>query len=140
MALLLSHPSNATPMSNDPSVRLDRWLFAARFFKTRHLASEAAHRNHVVVNQQRAKPGKRVFIGDHISIRKGPLTYDIEIIDLAEKRLAPALAAALYQEDDDSCERRRLRQAELQQQRHVAVAHGRPDKRQRRQLTKFRNL
>ena len=140
MALLLSHPSNATPMSNDPSVRLDRWLFAARFFKTRHLASEAAHRNHVVVNQQRAKPGKRVFIGDHILIRKGPLTYDIKIIDLAEKRLAPALAAALYQEDDDSCERRRLRQAELQQQRHVAVAHGRPDKRQRRQLTKFRNL
>ncbi len=62
------------------------------------------------------------------------------IIDLAEKRLAPALAAALYQEDDDSCERRRLRQAELQQQRNVGVAPGRPDKRQRRQLTKFRNL
>ena len=140
MALLRSHSSNATPMSNDQGVRLDQWLVAARFFKTRHLASEAARRNHVIVNQQRAKPGKRIFTGDRVSIRKGPLTYDIEIIDLAEKRLAPALAAALYQEDDDSCERRRLRQAELQQQRHVAVAHGRPDKRQRRQLTKFRNL
>lgn len=140
MAILLSLSSNATPMSNDQGVRLDRWLFAARFFKTRHLASEAAHRNHVVVNQQRAKPGKRVFTGDRVSLRKGPFTYDIEIIDLAEKRLAPALAAALYQEDDDSCERRRLRQAELQQQRNVGVAHGRPDKRQRRQLTKFRNL
>ena len=140
MAILLSLSSNATPMSNDQGARLDRWLFAARFFKTRHLASEATRRNHVIVNQQRAKPGKRVFTGDRVSIRKGPLTYDIEIIDLAEKRLAPALAAALYQEDDDSCERRRLRQAELQQQRHVAVAHGRPDKRQRRQLTKFRNL
>ena len=140
MAILLSLSSNATPMSNDQGARLDRWLFAARFFKTRHLASEATRRNHVIVNQQRAKPGKRVFTGDRVSIRKGPLTYDIEIIDLAEKRLAPALAAALYQEDDDSCERRRLRQAELQQQRHVAVAPGRPDKRQRRQLTKFRNL
>ena len=140
MALLRFHSSNATSMSNDPGVRLDRWLFAARFFKTRHLASEAARRNHVNVNQQRAKPGKRVFIGDHVSIRKGPLTYDIEIVDLAEKRLAPALAAALYQEDDDSCERRRLRQAELQQQRNAGIAPGRPDKRQRRQLTKFRNL
>ena len=140
MAILLSLSSNATPMSNDQGVRLDRWLFAARFFKTRHVASAAARRNHVVVNQQRAKPGKRVFTGDRVSIRKGPLIYDIEIIDLAEKRLAPALAAALYQEDDDSCERRRLRQAELQQQRNVGVAHGRPDKRQRRQLTKFRNL
>ena len=140
MAILLSLSSNATPMSNDQGVRLDRWLFAARFFKTRHLASEATRRNHVIVNQQRAKPGKRVFTGDRVSIRKGPLTYDIEIIDLAEKRLAPALAAALYQEDDDSCERRRLRQAELQQQRNAGVAAGRPDKRQRRQLTKFRNL
>ena len=101
MAILLSLSSNATPMSNDQGVRLDRWLFAARFFKTRHLASEAAHRNHVVVNQQRAKPGKRVFTGDRVSLRKGPFTYDIEIIDLAEKRLAPARAAALYQEDDD---------------------------------------
>jgi len=140
MALLRFHSSNATSMSNDPGVRLDRWLFAARFFKTRHLASEAARRNHVNVNQQRAKPGKRVFTGDRVSIRKGPLTYDIEIVDLAEKRLAPALAAALYQEDDDSCERRRLRQAELQQQRNAGIAPGRPDKRQRRQLTKFRNL
>ena len=140
MAILLSHSSNATPMSNDQGARLDRWLFAARFFKTRHLASEATRRNHVIVNQQRAKPGKRVFTGDRVSIRKGPLTYDIEIIDLAEKRLAPARAAALYQEDDDSCERRRLRQAELQQQRNVGVAHCRPDKRQRRQLSKFRNL
>jgi ribosome-associated heat shock protein Hsp15 len=140
MALLRSHSSNATPMSNDQGVRLDQWLFAARFFKTRHLASEAARRNHIVVNQQRAKPGKRVFTADRVEIRKGPLTYDIEIINLAEKRLAPALAAALYQEDDDSCERRRLRQAELQQQRNVGVTPGRPDKRQRRQLTKFRNL
>ena len=140
MAILLSLSSNATPMSNDPGGRRDRGLFAARFFKTRHLASEATRRNHVIVNQQRAKPGKRVFTGDRVSLRKGPFTYDIEIIDLAEKRLAPALAAALYQEDDDSCERRRLRQAELQQQRNVGVAPGRPDKRQRRQLTKFRNL
>ena len=96
MAILLSLSSNATPMSNDQGVRLDRWLFAARFFKTRHLASEATRRNHVIVNQQRAKPGKRVFTGDRVSLRKGPLTYDIEIIDLAEKRLAPALAAALF--------------------------------------------
>ncbi|MGB0867389.1 MAG: RNA-binding S4 domain-containing protein, partial [Granulosicoccaceae bacterium] len=87
--------------AND-NVRLDRWLWAARFFKTRALATEAIRGGHVQVNGQRVKPAKGVTIGDRLEIRKGELTFLIGVLELTDKRVSAPIAQTLYQEEPES--------------------------------------
>ncbi len=91
------------------NARLDRWLWAARFFKTRQLASDAVKGGKVRVNGGRAKPAKTVAIGDELEIRRGAYTWAVRIDALSEKRGSATLAAGLYTEHEASAiERERI--------------------------------
>ncbi|MGD8925881.1 MAG: S4 domain-containing protein [Thioalkalispiraceae bacterium] len=117
------------------NVRLDKWLWAARFYKTRSMASDAVNGGHVHVNGQRCKSSRSVQIGDQIRITKGSLVFTIIVKNLSEKRGTARQAAELYTETQESIEKREL--TRLQRKAHnMANPHPvrKPDKRQRRQL------
>jgi ribosome-associated heat shock protein Hsp15 len=120
-------------------VRLDRWLWAARFFKTRAVAAAAIGGGKVELNGERAKRAKPVAVGDRVTIRRGPLEYLVVVRELSEHRGPSAAAAALYAEDPEG-KRRRERLAE---QLRVAPSlryegKGRPTKKDRRDIEKVR--
>jgi ribosome-associated heat shock protein Hsp15 len=120
-------------------VRLDRWLWAARFFKTRALAAAAIGGGKVEVNGERTKRAKPLAVGDRVKIRRGPLEYLVVVRVLSEHRGPPPAAAALYEEDAEG-KRRRERLAE---QLRVAPSlryegKGRPTKRDRREIEKLK--
>ena len=120
------------------SQRLDKWLWCARFHKTRALAVEAIQGGHVHVNGQRVKPSRAVRPGDRLRITRGPETWEITIVSLATRRGPASEAQALYTEDEASRRRREI----LRQQRRLAAPcpARRPDKRQRRRIIRFRNI
>ncbi len=121
-------------------VRIDKWLWAARFFKTRSLATEAVAGGKVEVNGERAKPAKPVQAGDEVRLRQGPYEYVLLVRGLAERRGPASVAASLYQERAES---RAARERVAQQLKLGAAAwafeeKGRPTKRDRRELDRFR--
>ena len=120
-------------------VRLDKWLWAARFFKTRSLATEAVSGGKVEVNGERAKPAKAIKPGDEIRLRLGPYEHILIVRDLAERRGPAAVAQTLYQETDASRQaRERLaEQLRLAPGGFVYEEKGRPTKKDRRELTRF---
>lgn len=120
------------------SLRLDKWLWAARFFKTRGLAAEAIKGGKVIVNGARAKPAKNVQTGDGLCVRRGPYEYKLTVLRLSAQRGPATQAASLYQEHPESVERRE--QLALQLQAASATrshSPGRPSKRDRRQILRF---
>jgi ribosome-associated heat shock protein Hsp15 len=121
-----------------PSLRLDKWLWAARFFKTRKLAVEAINGGKVHLNGQRAKPSKEVQPGSRLRIHKGSLEWDIEVTGLNKQRRPAAEARLLYREEEESKSRREQLVAE---QRLLKAAEpqpaGRPSKRDRRMIHRF---
>lgn len=126
----------------DPAagVRLDKWLWAARFFKTRALATEAVNGGHVQVNGQRVKPARPVRIDDRLNVRKGAMEWEVEVRALSERRGPAKEAQLLYQETAASTQRR----AAAAEQRRLLADGGpnpgrRPDKRERRRIIRFRN-
>jgi len=126
-------------MSEEARVRLDRWLWAARFFKTRALAAAAVGGGKVEVGGARAKRAKLLAVGDRLRIRRGPFEYSVVVRALSEQRGPPGTAAALYVED---AEGKRLRE-HLAEQLRVAPSlryegKGRPTKRERRAIEKLR--
>lgn len=118
------------------SVRLDKWLWAARFYKTRSLAVEAITGGHVQVNGVRVKPARQVRVGEQVTIRKGAETQIIIVAGLSERRGPASVAQQLYRETDES---RQQRAALVEQRRLIGAgpATRRPDKRERRQLVRF---
>lgn len=121
------------------SVRLDKWLWAARFYKTRSQATEAVKGGKIHVDGQRVKPGKGVEIGQIITINKTPQQFDIEVIGLSDKRGSYAIAQTLYQESDDSIARRE-QEALMRKLANSSMPRsekGRPTKRNRRQIIRF---
>jgi ribosome-associated heat shock protein Hsp15 len=121
------------------SVRVDKWLWAARFFKTRSLATEAVAGGKVEVNGERAKPAKSVKPGDEIRLRLPPYEHILIIRALAERRGPASVAQGLYEETEASAaERRRLtEQLRMSPAAFVFEDRGRPTKKDRRELTKF---
>jgi ribosome-associated heat shock protein Hsp15 len=120
-------------------VRLDKWLWAARFYKTRSLAAEAVEKGKVEVNGERAKRAKLLQAGDSLRIRLGPYQHIVIVRALSEKRGPASVAAALYEE---SPEGRRAREA-MQIQVKVAQSvpgyeRGRPSKKDRREIERLR--
>jgi len=120
-------------------VRLDRWLWAARFFKTRALAAAAIAAGRVEVNGARAKRAKLVAAGDRLRVRRGPFEYRVVVRVVSEHRGPPAQAAALFAED---AEGRRLRER-LAEQLRVSPSlryegKGRPTKKERREIERLR--
>ncbi len=121
-------------------VRLDKWLWAARFFKTRGLATEAVDGGKVHVNGERVKAARPVKLGDRLEIRRGPELMEVRVLALTDHRGPATAAQALYEESADS----RTRREEQTAQRRLLGASmarppGRPDKRDRRRIIRFRD-
>lgn len=121
------------------AVRLDRWLWAARWFKTRGLATEAVTGGKVHLNGRRVKPATDVRAGDELRIRKGPYTFTVVVTGVAQRRGPARQAASLYQETEESAAARELRRIQM---RDMPVptyeGKGRPTKRKRRELDRAR--
>jgi ribosome-associated heat shock protein Hsp15 len=122
----------------DISVRLDKWLWAARFFKTRSLATDAIKGGKVHVNGERAKPGKDARIGMELRIRTEGAEFEIIITGISAQRGPAAMAAQLYQETEASKQQRAAQQELRRQQAIIFGEHkGRPTKKDRRNIVRF---
>jgi ribosome-associated heat shock protein Hsp15 len=124
--------------STTSKVRLDKWLWAARFFKTRSLAGEAVKGGKIEVNGQRAKPSREITIGDHLSVRQGFDEKTVVVQTISDKRGPASVARHLYAETPDSIQKREKEQA-LRQLAAIQRPHGkgRPTKRERRRIHRF---
>ncbi|HYW03830.1 MAG TPA: S4 domain-containing protein [Gammaproteobacteria bacterium] len=121
-------------------VRIDKWLWAARFFKTRGLASDAVKGGKVHVNGQRVKPAHGLQAGDRVTVTKGPYRFEIDVVDLSEQRGPARMAEQLYRETPRSRSAREEIGARRRAERLSAPRppRGRPDKKQRRELIRFK--
>jgi ribosome-associated heat shock protein Hsp15 len=124
--------------SGSGAVRLDKWLWAARFFKTRTLATEAVNGGKVELNGTRPKPAKDVKVGDQLRVRLGPYVHAVLVRALSERRGSAAAAALLFEETADSVAARE----HLREQHRMAPTvqydeGGRPTKKDRRALSEF---
>jgi ribosome-associated heat shock protein Hsp15 len=117
-------------------MRLDKWLWAARFFKTRTLAVEAIAGGRVSVNGERAKPAKELKVGDPVSIRRPPFEFAIVVKALSDKRGPAAIAATLYEEAEESRARRAAIAAEIKSMPEPRFK-GRPTKKTRRDYERW---
>lgn len=124
---------------SEESVRIDKWLWAARFFKTRSLATEAVSLGRVLLNQQRIKPAHSVKLGNMLEIRHGEQIWEVQVVRLLDNRGSASIAQTMYQETQQSQEKRAL--AADRRRLYVepsAQITGRPTKRDRRQLNHAR--
>lgn len=129
----MNHKSSKSTEQN--LVRLDKWLWAARFFKTRALARSMIENNKVKYNQQRCKPSRSVEVGAVLSIQLGYDEKTVEVLALSEQRKSASEAQLLYSETADSV-KKRTEQAEIRKLNYTLNPHPdtKPDKKQRRQL------
>ena len=124
---------------NSAGVRLDKWLWAARFFKTRSLAAEAINGGKVQLNGHRAKRAKQVRPGDEVRIRKGPFEQSVVVRGLADKRGPAKVAQTLYKETAESQHGRELLAIQLKSSSETSFrTKGRPTKRERRNIDRFK--
>ena len=122
----------------DEPLRLDKWLWAARFFKTRSLAAKAVDGGRVRLNGEGAKPSRALKPGDELAIRLGDYEWVVEVLALSRQRGPAAQAALLYCERADSRARREALLAGRKTQPHPAAAvKGRPTKKDRRLIHRF---
>ncbi len=118
--------------------RLDRWLWAARFFKTRSLAAEAIGGGKVQINGRRVKRAKLVHASDTVRIRKGPYEYVVVVRKLSERRGSATEARGLYDETPESLRAREVLAAQLKTVAATSLrTKGRPTKRERRDIDRF---
>ena len=119
-------------------MRIDKWLWAARFVKTRSLATDAVEGGKIKLNGERPKPAKAVKVGDQLEIRSGPFAFSISVLALSDKRGSATIAATLYSESEESQTARKTLAAQL---RADAIAtpflRGRPTKKARRDIIRF---
>ena len=119
-------------------VRVDKWLWAARLAKTRGLAAEAVKGGRVEVNGQRVKPAKELKPGDRLLITSGPYRREIDVLELAERRVSAKEAALPYSEPPESVAARERLQAERRLAAPLPQPGGRPTKRDRRRMDRWR--
>ena len=117
------------------SLRIDRWLFFCRFFKTRSKATAAVTGGHVKLNGERASPGQRVEVGDRIDLVRERLPYSLQVVQIPTRRGPAQEARACYAEDAATVRQRETQVAGLKQDRMLMPkTDGRPDKHTRRKL------
>ena len=130
----MNKPHDNDALSNQPT-RLDKWLWAARFYKTRAIAKQMIDGGKVFYNGQRSKSGKAVVLGDRITIRQGFEEKHVIVIALADKRRDATFAQTLYQETTESIETREKNNLARKQGILLSPASDtKPDKKQRRQI------
>ena len=121
-------------------MRIDKWLWAARFFKTRALASRACELGRIESNSQTAKPSREVKIGDLLAIKNDSGDFQVEVLILSEMRGPAAIAQTLYRETDASRTSRLKLAEERKTMPHFEASRtGKPSKRDRRTLDRFRH-
>ena len=120
-------------------VRLDKWLWAARFYKTRSLAAEAVEKGKVEVNGERAKRAKLLQAGDSLLIRLGPYQHIVTVRAVSEKRGPATVAAKLYEESAEGLKAREAMQVQVKAAQSVpGYDRGRPTKKDRREIERLR--
>ena len=125
----------------DSKIRLDKWLWASRFYKTRHLAAEAVNGGHVRHNGHRVKPSRVIQLTDRLTIHKTPFTFEITVDDLSIRRGPAKEAQLLYTECDESIQKRETLAAQRKlDAAQFPHAERRPDKRNRRRIIRFKNV
>ena len=117
-------------------MRLDKWLWAARFYKTRTVAVEAIDAGHISVNGERAKPAKMLKVGDTVVVRRAPFQHTISVKALSDKRGNATIAATLFDETEESRARRTLLMAEMKSIPQPRFK-GRPTKKTRRDYARW---
>jgi ribosome-associated heat shock protein Hsp15 len=125
--------------AEDGRVRVDKWLWAARFFKTRSLAAEAIAGGKVQVNGERVKRAKPLQVGDEVRIRLGPYEHEVMVRELSGRRGPAAQAAGLYEEKESSRTAREALAIQLKSVHAIfAPERGRPTKKDRRDIRRFK--
>ena len=119
-------------------LRIDKWLWAARFYKTRSLATDEIVKGRVQANGQDAKPSREIKVGDSVVMRQGPVVRTVTVLGLSQQRGSAPVAQQLYAETPDSIRARELaaEQRRLGSEPARAIEHGRPTKRDRREIEK----
>lgn len=121
------------------TLRIDRWLYFCRLFKTRSRATAAVAGGHVKINGERASPGQRVKVGDRIDVVRDRLPFSLEVIGIPARRGPAPEARACYAEDEETVREREERASAIRQDRLMMPrTDGRPDKHTRRQLIRRR--
>ena len=120
-------------------LRIDKWLWAARFFKTRSIAVDAIENGRILAAGARVKPARPIAVGDRLEIRIGQVVFEVEVLALSDKRGPASVARLLYRESDESRERRAQFAERQRLQPEFSAIRGRPTKRDRRAIEKFRN-
>jgi len=126
-------------LSKENKIRLDIWLWAARFFKTRSLCKQAISGGKVEVNNQPAKASRQILVADTVVISRGQEKMAVTVKQLAEKRGPASFAEQLYQETEESIAKRQ-KQAEIRRINQAAMvpSNTKPNKKQRRQIHRFK--
>jgi len=127
-------------MATEETLRLDKWLWTARFFKTRSLAAASISGGKVHLNGQRTKPGKEVKIGSRIEVTKGSYHTEIVVAGINTQRRPAKEAVLLYEETPESIEKRKAELIHRRQQNELQISQDkRPNKKQRRQIHRFKH-
>jgi ribosome-associated heat shock protein Hsp15 len=129
---------SATDDSDGGALRVDRWLWCTRFFKTRGAAAEAVRGGHVHVNRERVKPSRALRVGDVLDITRAREHFHVTVLGIPERRGPAREAATFYEEDPASRARREAAREALALDRRLAPStDGRPDRRTRRELRRL---
>ena len=134
------HPDMSTEkLTGDGRVRLDRWLWAARWFKTRSLATRAVTGGKVRLNGKRVRPAHDIGVGDEVRIQKGPYAFTVLVRGVSERRGPARDAATLFEETAESRAAREVRRIQMRDMPVPSYeGKGRPTKRERRDLDRIR--
>jgi ribosome-associated heat shock protein Hsp15 len=139
MAINRSDHASGVPTEKPSAVRIDKWLWAARFFKTRAQAGKACDLGRIQANSLRAKPSREVHPGDMLQIENEGGLFQIEVLKLSQMRGPAAQAQTLYRETEASREARlKLIEERKAMQQYAPLPEGRPSKRDRRRIIQFR--
>ena len=138
MATILLAVRRETETPDDEPMRIDRWLFFVRLFKSRSLAGEAVAGGKVHVNGERVKPARVVRIGDQIAFNRGAVPFDCEVLGLPARRGPAPEAAACYRESEASLARRTRFAEQMRLSAFAPRPDSRPDKHERRELRRIR--
>ena len=117
-------------------LRIDKWLWAARFYKTRGLATEEVDKGRVRVNDAEVKPAKELKVGDTVTLRQGPATRTVVVRGISDKRGGAPQAQLMYEETEASQALRQLQSEQRRLEPASSLDHGRPTKRDRRSIDK----
>lgn len=132
-------PSESAPEAGVERVRIDKWLWAARFFKTRSLAADAVEGGKAQWQGNRVKPAHAVKVGDRLQVRIGTMHWEIDVLALSERRGSASIAQTLYRETPESLAERQRLMAERAAAPVLQgfLGKGRPTKRDRRRMPRF---